>query len=123
MRAPGPVTGERLGLVLVFETPLNSLRSLPENRMETRPPGFSRSDFTPADIERTKARIFAVQSRLGAQLSKGLVAEPPRWLTRLICAYIAVHTLAGLALLICAVVAAIRFLPLIHRISELAGVN
>lgn len=93
--------------------------------METRPPGFSRSDFTPADIERTKYRLFAAHSRLEGQPLKpftpALVLPP--WFARLICTYIAVHTLAGLAFLICAVVAAIRFLPLIHRISELAGVN
>jgi hypothetical protein len=90
----------------------------------TRPPGFSRSDFTPADIERTKHRIFAAGSRLAGQLKPfAPKINFPVWLTRLICAYIAVHTLAGLALLICAIVAAIRFLPLIQRISELAGVN
>jgi hypothetical protein len=90
----------------------------------SRPPGFSRSDFTPADIERTKYRIFAAQSRLAGQL-KPFVSriDFPVWLTRLICAYIAVHTLAGLALLICAAYAAIRFLPLIQRITELAGVS
>jgi hypothetical protein len=93
-------------------------------RLQDRLPGFSIRDFcgNPTDererwhLERKPILLMPKESLTSAPLF-------PRWLTRLICAYIAVHTLAGLALLIAAVVAVIRFLPLIHRISELAGVN
>ena len=77
--------------------------------MDIRPPGFS----------------------CNTQLSKPHAPEPlfPRWLTRLVCAYIAAHTIIGLAVLIAATLAIVHFLPLIQklplliqRISELTGV-
>jgi hypothetical protein len=92
-------------------------------RLQDRLPGFSIRDFcgNPTD-ERER---WHLERKPLVMPKEPVYSQPlfPRWLTRLICAYIAVHTLAGLALLICAVVAAIRFLPLIHRISELAGVS
>ncbi|CAB4139211.1 hypothetical protein UFOVP349_20 [uncultured Caudovirales phage] len=89
-------------------------------------PGFSIRDFCgdPTD-ERERWHLQGKPMPIRALVPGLMSSQPlfPRWLTRLICAYIAVHTLAGLALLICAVAAVVHFLPLIHRIGELAGVN
>ena len=71
-------------------------------------------------------RALAAQERIltGTSPKRGELESAqffPRWLPRLIAFYIAAHTLVGLALLIAAALAILRFLPLIQRISELAG--